>query len=180
MGHDLPNAADGFSSCIDLRRQEVKTLHPKIFNSHEFQTLKVVTETILRDDEMPGARQAKANEFIDFQIKYDPELQERFHNGLRWLDQHSRRLHGKNFVALDPDQRKEIIQCLEMKAKHRPGEEPGREFFELAKTLHLHGLLRLRRSLKGSHPAAPNPKNAATSPSPSTKNNLRRISFRDD
>lgn len=110
-----------------------KPYQPKIFKPKEFQTLKVLTETILHDDEMPGARVAKANEFIDFQIKFDPELQERFKSGLRWLDDHSRRLYGHNFVALRPDQRRDIIQCLEIKKLHRRGEEKGRQFFELAR-----------------------------------------------
>lgn len=110
-----------------------KTYKPKIFNAHEFATLKVLTETILRDDEMPGVREAKANEFIDFQITYDPEIQDRFHEGLRWLDRHARSLYGKKFLSLKTAQRRDIVQCLELKARHRPGEETGREFFLLAR-----------------------------------------------
>lgn len=110
-----------------------KPYRPKIFKPAEFRTLKVLTESILHDDEMPGARVAKANEFIDFQITYDPELQKRFHSGLRWLDNHSRRLYGHNFADLRPNQRRDIIQCLEVKKLRRPGEEKGREFFELAR-----------------------------------------------
>lgn len=110
-----------------------KQYRPKIFNAREFQTLTLLTETILKDDEMPGASEAKASEFIDFQITYDPEIQYRFHEGLAWLDQHSRKLYGRRFVDLKAAQRKDIIQCLEKKARHRPGEEKGREFFDLAR-----------------------------------------------
>jgi gluconate 2-dehydrogenase gamma chain len=135
--------------------KKLKIYQPKIFSPHEFQTLKVVTETILRDDEMPGAREAKANEFIDFQIKYDPELQERFHDGLLWLDRHSRRLHGRNFVQLKSDERRDIIQCLEVKAKHRAGEERGREFFELAKRYTYMGFYASEEALRAAIPAVP-------------------------
>lgn len=134
---------------------KAKVYKPKIFNSHEFVTLKVLTETILRDDEMPGVREAKANEFIDFQITYDPELQERFHEGLLWLDRHSRRLHGKNFVELKSEQRKEIIQCLEIKARHRHGEEQGREFFGLTRRYTYMGFYASEEALRIAIPAAP-------------------------
>lgn len=117
----------------DHKAKGKKPYRPKIFKPHEFRTLTMLTEMILRDDEMPGAREAKSSEFIDFNITYDPEIQGRFRDGLRWLDRHSRKLYGRQFVDLKPDQRKDIIQCLEVKAMHRPGEERGREFFELAR-----------------------------------------------
>lgn len=136
---------------------KAKVYKPKIFNAQEFATLKVLTETILRDDEMPGVREARANEFIDFQITYDPEIQDRFREGLLWLDRHSRRLHGKNFVLLKPEQRKEIIQCLEIKARHRPGEELGREFFALAKRYTYMGFYASEEALRIAIPASPKP-----------------------
>jgi hypothetical protein len=137
--------------------KKAKPYKPKIFKAHEFETLKVVTETILRDDEMPGVREAKANEFIDFQIKYDPEIQQRFHEGLAWLDRHSRRLYGRNFAKLKPDQRRDIIQCLETKAKYRPGEEKGREFYELARRYTYMGFYASEEALRIAIPAATKP-----------------------
>lgn len=135
-----------------------KIYKPKIFKAHEFHTLKILTETILRDDEMPGGREAKANEFIDFQITYDPEMQDRFRDGLAWLDRHARRLYGKKFVNIKPEQRRDIIQCLEIKARHRPGEERGREFFELARRYTYMGFYASEEALRIAIPATPKPK----------------------
>jgi len=137
--------AEASTATLTARRKAYK---PKFFKPHEFATLRVLTETILRDDEMPGVRVVKADEFIDFQITYDPEIQDRFRKGLAWLDRHSRRLHGRNFIELKSAQRKEIIQCLEIKAKHRPGEEKGREFFDLARRYTYMGFYASEEALK--------------------------------
>lgn len=112
---------------------KAKIYKPKIFKPMEYHTLKILTEMILMDDGMPGVKEAKAYEFIDFQIAFDPEIQARFRSGLAWLDRHSRRLFGRNFTEITASQRKDILQCLEIKAMYRPGEEKGREFFELAR-----------------------------------------------
>lgn len=150
-----------FAAPPQVAAKKAKTYRPKIFKPHEFKTLKLLTETILRDDEMPGVREAKANEFIDFQITYDPEIQDRFREGLLWLDRHSRRLHGKNFIALKPAQRKDIIQCLETKALHRPGEEEGREFYELVRRYTYMGFYASEEALRIAIPATPKPPKSA-------------------
>jgi hypothetical protein len=134
-----------------------KSYRPKFFKPHEFKTLKLLTETILRDDEMPGVREAKSNEFIDFQITYDPEIQDRFREGLVWLDRHSRKLHGKTFIGLTPAQRKDIIQSLEIKALHRPGEEQGREFYELARRYTYMGFYASEEALRIAIPETAKP-----------------------
>lgn len=131
-----------------------KVYRAKIFNPHEFQTLKTLAEAILKDDEMPGVREAKAHEFIDFQITYDPELQERFHSGLAWLDRHSKKLYGRKFINLKPEQRRDVVQCLEIKARHRPGEEEGRAFFELARRYTYMGFYASEDALKIAIPPA--------------------------
>ncbi len=150
-----------FATPTQVSAKKSKAYRPKIFKPHEFKTLKLLSETILRDDEMPGVREAKANEFIDFQITFDPEMQDRFRKGLLWLDRHSQKLHGKNFIALKPAQRKDIIQCLETKAMHRPGEEQGREFYELARRYTYMGFYASEEALRIAIPAAPkSPKSA--------------------
>ncbi len=141
-----------FFPLSSLAAGKAKPYRPKIFKPAEFQTLKVLTETILHDDEMPGAREAKANEFIDFQITYDPEIQDRFHSGLKWIDNHSRRLYGQEFVKLRPEQRRDIIQALEVKKLRRRGEEKGREFFELVRRYTYMGFYASEDALRSAIP----------------------------
>lgn len=106
---------------------------PKSFTEHEFETLSVLTETIMPSGQYPGAREAEVSKFIDFQTVYDDDLRNRFKKGLTWLDESAKKRFGKTFLELKPNQRREIIDGLHYKALFRPGEEQGREFYKLAR-----------------------------------------------
>jgi len=104
---------------------------PVFFNATEYALVELLCALIIPSDETPGAREAGVAEFVDLMVSRDAALQPRFRAGLRWLEAHSRKLRGKPFASLAPEQQITTLESLAYKRKFRPGEEPGREFFDL-------------------------------------------------
>jgi gluconate 2-dehydrogenase gamma chain len=88
-----------------------------------------LTDLIIPSDDTPGAREAGVAEFVDFMIAHDHDQQYRFRTGLAWLSAHSERQLGKPFLELTEQQQVAVLEPLAYTAKHREGEEEGREFF---------------------------------------------------
>jgi hypothetical protein len=106
---------------------------PLFFREHEYALVERLTDIIIPSDGTPGALEAGVAEFIDLMVSRDATLQPKFHTGLTWLNAHSSRRNGKAFLALAADRQVALLEPLAYKAKHRPGEERGREFFEMVR-----------------------------------------------
>ncbi len=104
---------------------------PLFFHAQEYALVERLTDIIIPSDGTPGAREAGVSEFIDLMASRDATLQHGFRTGLTWLNAHSSRRNGKTFLALTGEQQAALLEPFAYKAKHRPGEEPGRDFFEL-------------------------------------------------
>lgn len=104
---------------------------PQFFIASEYEMVERLTEIIIPTDATPGAKEAGVAEFIDFMVANDPEHQYPFRMGLSWLNAHSERLFGPKFMQLSPAQQNSLLEPLGFKNKERPGEEDGREFFNL-------------------------------------------------
>ena len=104
---------------------------PQFFSPAEYATLERLTELILPSDGTPGAREAGVAEFVDFMVSAEKDVRYRFRYGLDWLDALSSSLHGKTFMELQPSEQTDMLEHLAYKDKNRPGEEDGREFFQL-------------------------------------------------
>ncbi len=103
---------------------------PLFFTMAEYRLIERLASIIIPTDNTPGANEAGVAEFIDLMTSRDGELQNSFRSGLRWLNSHSKRLQGKPFLALSPEQQTTLLEPLAYKNKFRKGEEPGREFFK--------------------------------------------------
>jgi gluconate 2-dehydrogenase gamma chain len=104
---------------------------PLFFSATEYSMIELLTDLIIPADDTPGAREAGVSEFIDLMASRDPELQRGFCSGLSWLNTHSKKSSGKAFLMLDREQQVALLETLAYKNKFRPGEERGREFFDL-------------------------------------------------
>jgi gluconate 2-dehydrogenase gamma chain len=105
--------------------------HPQFFGASDYALVEHLADIIIPSDATPGASDAGVAEFIDLMASRDPDLQRGFREGLGWLNRHSVKTQGKRFLTLSPPQQIGLLEPLAYKAKHRPGEEQGREFFQL-------------------------------------------------
>src|SRR3989442_15084585 len=79
---------------------------PKQFTAHEWETVRVLVDLIIPNDERSGsATEAGVPEFMDFMVGDDPELQTPVRGGLAWLDHECDDRYGKTFVACTAGER---------------------------------------------------------------------------
>jgi gluconate 2-dehydrogenase gamma chain len=107
------------------------TYRPEFFTPHEYALIDQLTGIIIPKDESPGAREAGVSEFIDFMAAHDPKIQQPFRNGLRWLNEQSRKRNKTEFSSLQSDQQNALLRTIAYREHYLPGQETGQEFFAL-------------------------------------------------
>ena len=131
--------------------------HPQFFPPTEYRNVEILADLILppapsshaKDGQskmQPGARQAGVAEFIDFMVFTDAELQSPFREGLAWLDSAS--APASSFATQPVAQQTALLERLAYKAKHREGEQPGRQFFLLVRRYTVMGFYTTRAGLE--------------------------------
>ena len=96
---------------------------PKFFTPAEFALLDELTEMIIpSDDHSPGARAAQVAAYIDARVAEAFESKDRddWRNGLKLVDELSRKMHGHTFMEASPGERAAVLTRMaknEMKPK---------------------------------------------------------------
>lgn len=100
------------------------------FTDHEFETVKVLCDLILPATATAvAASKAYVPEFIDFAVKEWPHLQDRFRNGLVWLDEYSRKKNGKDFIFATKEAQTVILDAIAYPDNATEETQAGVEFF---------------------------------------------------
>lgn len=78
-----------------------------------------VAETIIPATSTPGAKEAKVGEFMKVMVNdcYEEKDQAIFMEGLKKLEEASKKLNGKGFMESTPAQRKDLLIALDKEAK---------------------------------------------------------------
>jgi hypothetical protein len=109
---------------------------PKVFAAHEYETLRKLSDLIVPADEVSkGALEAGAPEFIDLLCSGNGRLETTFRGGLAWLDNASAKRFEGTFVAITPDQQKELLDVIAYRKNETPETAAGIEFFAWARAL---------------------------------------------
>ena len=112
-------------------------------NKHELVTVAILADIILPKTETAGsASDAEVPEFIDFIVKDLPSyFQLPMRGGLMWLDAESNRRFNKEFVAISPEQRIEIVDDIAYPDpdNKKPEMAPGIKFFKTFRNLTVTG-----------------------------------------
>lgn len=108
----------------------------KFLNAHELATITVLADIIIPADGVTGsASDAGVTEFIEFIVKDMPQHQVPVRGGLKWLDRESNRRFGKNFVAIKPEHRINIVDDIAYPEEVKPEFTQGAAFFSLMRNL---------------------------------------------
>ncbi len=126
----------------DDRMQEEKDYlvkikaEPKFFDEHEMATITVLGDIIIPKDAVSGsASEAKVPEFIEFIVKDMTEHQVPVRGGLKWLDLHSFKKHGKSFVSCSKQEQIGIVDEIAYPKKAKPEVAQGVSFFNKMRDL---------------------------------------------
>ena len=109
---------------------------PKFFDEHEAATIAVLSDIIMPKDKVSGsATEAKVPEFIDFIVLDMTEHQVPMRGGLRWLDLHSVKKHGKSFVSCSKTEQLGICDEIAYPKIAKPDVAQGVSFFSKIRDL---------------------------------------------
>jgi hypothetical protein len=103
---------------------------PELFDSHQNETVIVLSELIIPTTDTPGAKAALVNRWMDRLLAAGPQAQrDAFISGLGWLDSVAMGKHSKPFTRLTEAEQVSILKEMD------GGSGPGTQFFRLAKAL---------------------------------------------
>ena len=144
----LLRAREAAESAV-LAEMQGTTYTPKFFNSHEYQTVRVLVDYIIPRDERSGsATDAGVPQYMDFVLSDQtpppgpPNPTRRFYvaptpaqvnmrGGLAWLDREcaNRFGTGKTFITSSDAQRRQVLDDIAWPAKAKPELSHGVAFF---------------------------------------------------
>jgi hypothetical protein len=89
------------------------------FTPDEVAFLDEIAETILPETSTPGAKAAMTGAFMALMVKdtYDPKDQKIFRDGMRSVDEATRKAHNVSFMAATPAQRLAVLEKLDREQK---------------------------------------------------------------
>jgi hypothetical protein len=85
---------------------------PSYFSQSDFETISKLADLIIPRTDTPGASDAGVPHWIDFHVGSNLELQEKFKQGLAYLDEQAHTVSGSSFRALTEQQQTALLQAL--------------------------------------------------------------------
>lgn len=113
---------------------------PLFFNTHQNETVIILSELIIPATDTPGAKAAKVNEFIDLMLSaQDAAAKQEFLRGLAWMDKKSHKLYGVNFKDATSEQQTALLVTLSSGKNTALEDQLGVEFFNTIKSYTING-----------------------------------------
>ncbi len=123
----------------------------QFFTPEESRTVEILTEMIIPADDAPGAKEAQVARYIDFVVysarEHMPELQKRWTEGFRWLEQFSKEKYGNPFREMDAREREQLLTEMSLPEHDPKAEHPGFNFYRLVKDMTVEGFYTSRIGL---------------------------------
>ncbi|MBA2706804.1 MAG: gluconate 2-dehydrogenase subunit 3 family protein, partial [Gemmatimonadaceae bacterium] len=89
------------------------------FTAEDIAFLDEIADTILPETSTPGAKAAKTGAFMALIVtdSYQPNDQKVFREGMRKVDEASRKAHNVSFMTANPQQRLTVLEALDREQK---------------------------------------------------------------
>ena len=122
------------------RPQAGAAWQPKVFTTHQNETVVSLTELIIPQTDTAGAKAAQVNVFIDTVLD-DASSAEReaFLRGLMWMDERSQELFGADFIDAESNEQTALLTIISSEDNQSLPERTGVEFFQALKQLTVTG-----------------------------------------
>ena len=113
---------------------------PRVLSARQNEAVVVLTELIIPQTDTPGAKAAGVNRFIDtVLVDARPADRERFLRGLAWMDERSRALSSKDFLAATTTEQAALLTRLSTEGNPDAEDRIGVEFFQAIKSMTING-----------------------------------------
>jgi hypothetical protein len=122
------------------KARDQRLFKENFFTDHEIETVAVLCDLILPATSSAGsAGDANVPAFIDFIVKDMPYLQDRFRNGIKWMDGYSKQQNGKDFIYTSVADQKKILDAIAYPDTVKEELQEGASFFREIRNLTLTG-----------------------------------------
>jgi hypothetical protein len=144
LGGTIVGANVFLEGCTPGDKKAAATGGPLTFSNDDVAYLDEIAETIIPTTDTPGAKAAKVGEFMTVMVKdcYDEKDQKIFVDGMKQLNDASRKKFGKSFMDADAKQRTELLTEIDKESKDAMAKakpEDPKPYFRLMKELTLLG-----------------------------------------
>jgi hypothetical protein len=113
---------------------------PQVLNAHQNDLVIALTELIIPETDTPGAKAARVNRFVDGVLNAASAAnRDKFLRGLDWIDERSKTLFGKDFLAAGPADQTALLTRLSTEGAPDAADRPGAEFFQAIKAMTING-----------------------------------------
>jgi gluconate 2-dehydrogenase gamma chain len=131
---EIPEAQNGKLRDEIIHDNKLKAA--KFFTAAEMAAITVLADIIIPADKTSGsASQAGVPAFIEFIVKDMPHHQTPMRGGLMWLDNESKKMFSKKFVALSAADRLKVVDLVAFPNKAKREHSQGVSFFNLMRNL---------------------------------------------
>jgi hypothetical protein len=131
---EIPEAQDGRLRDEIIHNNKLKAA--KFFTASEMLVITVLADIIIPADKTSGsASQAGVPAFIEFIVKDMPQHQTPMRGGLMWLENESKKMFSKKFVALSAIDRLKVVDLIAFPNKAKKEHSQGVSFFNLMRNL---------------------------------------------
>jgi hypothetical protein len=127
---DLEEAAIQTRETLEKLAERGLQYQPKVFNAHEWRTVRVLVDIVIpRDARSGSATEAAVPEFMDGFMETRANMRNQMRTGLTWLDDESKKRFTKAFIDCDATQRKAVLDDIAWPRRARPEMQAGVRFF---------------------------------------------------
>jgi len=116
-----------------------KLLGQQFFDNNELNKIKRLGNLILPPNEAGNIEDAKVTEFIEFMAKDFSSIQTKLRGGLMWIDNHSNKTYGKDFLNCEENQQLEILDQIAYQDPEASEQKQEVQFFSLLRNLVMTG-----------------------------------------
>jgi hypothetical protein len=120
---------------------------PRFFSADQYAALDRLSEILMpAGADLPGAREARVAEFLDFLISVSPaDRQKLYRDGLDTLNAQARTRYGKSFAQLDAAGIDVVLSPLRQAWTYSPSADPLAQFLQAAKMDAMHATMNSRQ-----------------------------------
>jgi hypothetical protein len=107
------------AGCARVRTAGADVAANALFSAADIAFLDEVAETILPETTTPGAKAVQAGTFMALMVtdSYDARNQQIFREGMRAVDEASRKAHNVSFMSATPQQRLAVLEAIDREQK---------------------------------------------------------------
>jgi hypothetical protein len=127
---DLETAALHTRETLEKLAERGQQYQPKVFNAHEWQTVRVLVDLVIpRDARSGSATDAKVPEFMDVFMETRENMRTWMRTGLTWLDDECKKRFNKTFLESAAAQRTAVLDDIAWPRRAKQEMQAGVRFF---------------------------------------------------